>query len=58
MKTVPYTDVNDRQGFLNPESVSHWFVSGPDEILVHFARGGPIAIKNYTAASFRQAMEN
>ena len=57
MRTVPYTDANDRQGFLNPDHVTHWYADGP-EIMVHFARGGPISIKNYSAATFRQAMEN
>ncbi len=58
MKSISYTDTNDRQGFLNPEHVTHWYVNGPDEIMVHFARGGPITITNYSAGSFREALED
>ena len=58
MASVPYTDTNGRSGFLNPEAITHFYQSGPDEIMVHFARGGPIAITNYSAGSFREAIED
>ena len=58
MKTVPYTDTNGRSGFLNPLHVTHFYVSGADEITVHFARGGPIAITGYSPGTFREAIED
>ncbi len=57
MKSIPYTDTNGKSGFLNPEAVTHWHANGADEILVHFAKGGPISIADYTAGKFREALE-
>ncbi len=57
MASVPYTDTNGRSGFLNPQHVTHWYASGPDAIIVYFARGAPVTITNHSPGSFRQALE-
>ncbi len=58
MKSVQYTNADGVSGFLNPEHVTHWYASGPDAIIVLFARGAPVTITNYSPGSFRQALEN